>query len=102
MWISLADLQNRFIESPLRREKIGCTVLHTRHRSPIIYLGFAVSSVQTPEDSKLRELERRFEALNRMVQVSLVMNSTLKLQPLLQYIMEAATEITGAEAASIL
>src|SRR5436189_5542352 len=47
-------------------------------------------------------MERKFEALNRMVQVSLVMNSTLKLQPLLEYIMDAATEITNAEAASIL
>jgi signal transduction histidine kinase len=58
--------------------------------------------VHASDETKLRELERRFEALNRMVQVSLVMNSTLKLQPLLQYIMEASTEITGAEAASIL
>jgi len=58
--------------------------------------------VPTLAETKLREMERKFEALNRMVQVSLRMNSTLKLQPLLEYIMDAATEITGAEAASIL
>ncbi len=54
------------------------------------------------QDRLLRDLQRKFDALNRMVQVSLVMNSTLKLQPLLQYIMDAATEITDAESASIL
>jgi len=58
--------------------------------------------VPTLAETKLREMERKFEALNRMVQVSLRMNSTLKLQPLLEYIMDAATEIAGAEAASIL
>jgi signal transduction histidine kinase len=58
--------------------------------------------VPTLAETKLKEMERKFEALNRMVQVSLRMNSTLKLQPLLEYIMDAATEITGAETASIL
>jgi signal transduction histidine kinase len=56
----------------------------------------------TPPEANLSGLEYKLNALNRLVEVSLVMNSTLKLQPLLQYIMESATEITGAEAASIL
>lgn len=54
------------------------------------------------QDIVLRELQRKFDALNRMVQISLVMNSTLKLDLLLNYIMNAATEITDAERASIL
>ncbi len=54
------------------------------------------------QDAYYRSLEHKFDALNRLVQISLVMNSTLKLQPLLQTIMEAAAEISGAEAASIL
>jgi signal transduction histidine kinase len=50
----------------------------------------------------MEELHRKVDALNSLVQVSLVMNSTLELDPLLQYIMQAAAEITGAETASIL
>ncbi len=48
------------------------------------------------------DLERQVEVLNRLVKVSLVMNSTLKIKPLLQFLMEAATDITDSEAASIL
>ncbi len=61
-----------------------------------------MSAQGTPLTASPLGLERKINALNRLVEVSLVMNSTLKLQPLLQYIMESATEITGAEAASIL
>ncbi|MBN1310983.1 MAG: GAF domain-containing protein [Anaerolineae bacterium] len=55
-----------------------------------------------PQDPQVQTLQQKLDALNRLVEVSLVMNSTLLLQPLLQYIMEASTEITGAQAASIL
>jgi K+-sensing histidine kinase KdpD len=47
-------------------------------------------------------LQQKLDALNHLVEVSLVMNSTLQLQPLLQYIMDKAVEITGSAAASIL
>jgi len=50
----------------------------------------------------LERLRRRYTALNRLVEVSLVMNSTLEIEPLLDTIMQAAAEITGAEGASIL
>lgn len=55
-----------------------------------------------PQTTPLQTLEQKLEALDRLVEVSLVMNSTLQLQPLLQHIMQSATSITGAEAASIL
>lgn len=48
------------------------------------------------------ELRQQIVALNRLVEVSRIMTSTLKLGPLLQFIMEAAAEICGAEAASLL
>ncbi len=48
------------------------------------------------------DLRRRYEALNRLVQVSLRMSSVMGLQPLLDDIMQCAVEIAGAEAASIL
>ncbi len=40
--------------------------------------------------------------LNRLVEVSLVINSTLELEPLLRFIMDAAAELTRAQVASIL
>ncbi|MBN1427637.1 MAG: GAF domain-containing sensor histidine kinase [Anaerolineae bacterium] len=55
-----------------------------------------------PQEVKTQTLQQKLEALDQLVEVSLVMNSTLHLQPLLQYIMEKATEITGSAAASIL
>lgn len=47
-------------------------------------------------------LTDKVSKLNRLVEVSLVINSTLELEPLLRFIMDAAAEITGAEVASIL
>jgi signal transduction histidine kinase len=49
-----------------------------------------------------RELKRRCDALSRLLEVSLVLNTDLSLEPILKFIMEAACEITGAQAASIL
>lgn len=40
--------------------------------------------------------------LTRLVEVSAVLNSTLDLEPLLNYIMDAAAEVTNSEAASVL
>ncbi len=47
-------------------------------------------------------LRADLNALNRLVEISAMLASTLDLPPLLNYIMQAATEITDAEAASIL
>ncbi len=47
-------------------------------------------------------LKQRIQELTRLVNVSLVLNSTLALDPLLRYIMDAACELVGAESASIL
>lgn len=58
---------------------------------------------QTGEpQADIQALQRKNAVLDKLVDVSLVMNSTLAFNPLLEYIMTAATEITGAEAASIL
>ncbi|MCC7206490.1 MAG: GAF domain-containing protein, partial [Anaerolineae bacterium] len=46
--------------------------------------------------------QRRTATLNRLLDVSLVLNTNLSLKPMLMHIMEAACEITEAEAASVL
>lgn len=52
--------------------------------------------------TQLIEYERRNSVLERLLNVSLILNSNLALTPLLDFIMEATCEITGSEAASIL
>ena len=47
-------------------------------------------------------LRQRVDALTRLVQVSLVLNSTQALDPLLRFIMDSASALVDAEAASIL
>ncbi len=47
-------------------------------------------------------LEDRVAVLNRLVEISLTLNSTLALQPLLQFIMDEAKDLASAEGASIL
>jgi K+-sensing histidine kinase KdpD len=47
-------------------------------------------------------LETKLDKFNRLVEVSLVINSTLQLEPLLRFIMDAAAEIVESESASIL
>jgi signal transduction histidine kinase len=47
-------------------------------------------------------LLRRLDGVNRLIEVSLVMNSMLQLDPLLKYLMQIASEICDAEAASIM
>ncbi len=61
-----------------------------------------VTEQSKTQDLDLRSLQDKYRALSRMVQVSLVMNSTLRVKDLLDYIMRAANEITHSEAASIL
>ncbi len=48
------------------------------------------------------QLERQIQILNRLANISTTLNSTMKLRPLLNVIIEAAAEITDAEAASVL
>jgi K+-sensing histidine kinase KdpD len=56
----------------------------------------------TLEDPSLASYEQEIHRLNRLVEVSLVINSTLELRPLLAVIMDHAAEITGAESASVM
>jgi signal transduction histidine kinase len=46
--------------------------------------------------------QQQINLLNRLLEVSLILNSNLALKPLLHFIMEATCEITSSEAASIL
>ncbi len=48
------------------------------------------------------DLQQQNRLLNRLLEVSLILNSNLDINPLLSYIMEATCEITGSEASSIL
>ncbi len=49
-----------------------------------------------------RYLERKVNVLNRLAEISIVLNSTFELDPLLTYLMDAAVAITEAESASVL
>ncbi|MCA9909919.1 MAG: GAF domain-containing protein, partial [Anaerolineae bacterium] len=51
---------------------------------------------------QLIELEHQVAILTRLSEVSTVLNSTIRLQPLLASIMNIAADITNAEAASVL
>ncbi len=51
---------------------------------------------------KIAAMERRIGYLERIVKVSQILNSTLSLEPLLQIIIQAATELTDTEVCSIL
>jgi signal transduction histidine kinase len=51
---------------------------------------------------QLVNLEHRVSILTRLAEMSAVINSTMRLKPLLEHIMAAAAEITNAEAASVL
>jgi signal transduction histidine kinase len=52
--------------------------------------------------TEIESYQRQLDVLNRLVKISLVMNSTFTLEPLLQFIIESAAEITCAQSASIL
>lgn len=51
---------------------------------------------------KSEKLERRIGYLERIVKLSQILNSTLSLEPLLQLIIQSATELTNTEACSIM
>jgi signal transduction histidine kinase len=51
---------------------------------------------------RLVNLEHRVSILTRLAEISTVVNSTMRLKPLLEHIMVAAAEMTNAEAASVL
>jgi signal transduction histidine kinase len=51
---------------------------------------------------KIQSLERRISYLERIVKVSQMLNSTLSLEPLLQVIVQSATELTNTEVCSIM
>ncbi len=51
---------------------------------------------------KIEGLEHRIGYLERIVKVSQMLNSTLSLEPLLQIMIQSATELTGTEACSIM
>lgn len=53
-------------------------------------------------EQKIEGLERRIAYLERIVKVSQILNSTLSVEPLLQIIIQAATELTNTEACSIM
>jgi signal transduction histidine kinase len=65
---------------------------------------------QPPEDNseagilkqRISTMEHRISFLERIVKVSQMLNSTLSLEPLLQIIVQAATELTATEACSIM
>ncbi|RME79759.1 MAG: GAF domain-containing protein [Chloroflexi bacterium] len=63
---------------------------------------------ETPEEQvqvlqqKIEALERRIGYLERIVKLSQILNSTLHLEPLLQIIIQSATELTDTEACSIM
>ena len=54
------------------------------------------------QETEVTTLEARIAALSRLLEAGLVLNSTLQLQSLLQYILDVAVELTGAQDASIM
>ena len=55
-----------------------------------------------PSDEYAAQLEHKVTILTRLSEISAVLNSTLRVKPLLSLIMDAAVEIVEAEAASVL
>ena len=53
-------------------------------------------------EERIQHLERRVARLERIIEVSRVINSTLNLDPLLHNIIQIATDLTATEASSIL
>ncbi|MBZ0284488.1 MAG: GAF domain-containing sensor histidine kinase [Anaerolineae bacterium] len=53
-------------------------------------------------NARVDYLEQKVRVLNRLAEISAVLNSTLELDALLGYLMNTAAEITDAEAASVL
>lgn len=58
--------------------------------------------VEPPPSTQIEHYQRALERLTRLVEVSVIINSTLDLRSLLTVIMDHTAEITGAESASVL
>ena len=108
-----------FLDDPDRKAKKTESVIETPKNNPIndpqqqtdtAKPPVAGSSiVENDEDDqfglfkrKIDGLERRIGYLERIVKISQILNSTLNLEPLLQIIIQAATELTHTESCSIL
>ncbi len=57
---------------------------------------------QSESANRTLYLERKVNILNRLADVSILLNATYELDPLLTYLMDAAAAITDSEAASVL
>lgn len=55
-----------------------------------------------PQENEITQLKAKIGILQRLAEISLVLNSTLELPDLLGYLMDAAARITDSEAASVL
>ncbi len=55
-----------------------------------------------PQENEITQLKSKIGILQRLAEISLVLNSTLELPDLLGYLMDAAARITDSEAASVL
>lgn len=54
------------------------------------------------QETSVQKLEQRVRVLTRLAEITAVLNSTMKLKPLLNALMESAAEIADSEAASLL
>ncbi len=61
-----------------------------------------MTELPTDPTARLAEYRRELDRLSRLVQINLIINSTLELKPLLSRIMDYAAELTGAESASVM
>lgn len=61
-----------------------------------------VAALKQENEELRRRLEDEVGTLNRLIQVTTVLNSTLNLQDLLQLIMDSATDLLNAETSSLM
>ncbi len=64
--------------------------------------GTAVDAREAMYKERIREMQRRISILERVLRITQVINSTLDLDPLLDIIVQAVTELTETESASIM
>jgi signal transduction histidine kinase len=84
---------NKSVLPPETNESVPGQILETSDES---------SNQSNLYKQKITSLERRIGYLERIVKISQILNSTLSLEPLLQIIIQAATELTHTESCSIL
>jgi GAF domain-containing protein len=61
-----------------------------------------VATLKQENEGLRRRLEDEVGTLNRLIQVTTMLNSTLNLQDLLQLIMDSATDLLNAETSSLM